>query len=80
MPARPLPPRGPQEDDPQRREPWLIEKLASMVGRTFGRDSFVSTYGGQGRGAVIVNGTLVARDGEPVSLEPLFAEHQAAAE
>src|SRR5947208_8898056 len=38
------------------RERWLIEKLASMVGRTFGRDSFVSTYGGQGRGAVIVNG------------------------
>jgi hypothetical protein len=38
------------------REPWLVEKLASMVGRTFGRDSFVSTYGGQGRGAVIVNG------------------------
>jgi hypothetical protein len=34
----------------------LIEKLASMVGRTFGRDSFVSTYGGQGRGAVIING------------------------
>jgi SAM-dependent methyltransferase len=38
------------------REPWLIEKLAGMVGRTFGRDSFVSTYGGQGRGAVIING------------------------
>jgi SAM-dependent methyltransferase len=38
------------------REPWLIEKLTSMVGRTFGRDSFVSTYGGQGRGAVIING------------------------
>lgn len=38
------------------REPWLIEKLASMVGRTFGRDSFVSTYGGRGRGAVIING------------------------
>jgi SAM-dependent methyltransferase len=38
------------------REPWLVEKLASMVGRTFGRESFVSTYGGQGRGAVIVNG------------------------
>jgi hypothetical protein len=34
----------------------LIEQLASMVGRTFGRDSFVSTYGGQGRGAVIING------------------------
>jgi SAM-dependent methyltransferase len=38
------------------REPWLVEKLASMVGHTFGRDSFVSTYGGQGRGAVIING------------------------
>ncbi|MDQ6656561.1 MAG: spermidine synthase, partial [Verrucomicrobiota bacterium] len=38
------------------REPWLIDKLATMVSRTFGRDSFVSTYGGQGRGAVIVNG------------------------
>jgi hypothetical protein len=38
------------------REPWLIEKLASMVGRTFGREAFVSTYGGQGRGAVIIDG------------------------
>ena len=38
------------------REPWLIEKLATMVSRTFRRDSFVSTYGGQGRGAVIING------------------------
>ena len=38
------------------REPWLIEKLAGMVGHAFGRDSFVSTYGGQGRGAVIING------------------------
>jgi hypothetical protein len=38
------------------REPWLIEKLATMVGRTFERESFVSTYGGQGRGAVIING------------------------
>jgi len=38
------------------REPWLIEKLAGMVSATFGRDSFVSTYGGQGRGAVIING------------------------
>ena len=38
------------------REPWLIEKLAGMVGQAFGRDSFVSTYGGQGRGAVIING------------------------
>jgi len=42
------------------REPWLIEKLAGMVTRTFGRDSFVSTYGGQGRGAVIINGPRVA--------------------
>ncbi len=38
------------------REPWLIEKLSTMVSRTFDRDSFVSTYGGQGRGAVIING------------------------
>ena len=43
------------------REPWLIEKLASMVGRTFGRESFVSTYGGQGRGAVIINGPRLSR-------------------
>ena len=42
------------------REPWLIEKLAGMVSRTFGRDSFVSTYGGQGRGAVIINGPGLA--------------------
>jgi hypothetical protein len=42
------------------REPWLIEKLASMVGRTFGRDSFVSTYGGHGRGAVIINGARLS--------------------
>jgi hypothetical protein len=38
------------------REPWLIEKLSDMVSRTFRRDSFVSTYGGKGRGAVIING------------------------
>ena len=38
------------------REPWLIEKLADMVSRAFGQDSFVSTYGGRGRGAVIING------------------------
>jgi len=42
------------------REPWLIEKLSSMVSRTFGRDSFVSTYGGAGRGAVIINGPRLA--------------------
>jgi hypothetical protein len=38
------------------REPWLIEKLAGMVSHTFVRESFVSTYGGEGRGAVIING------------------------
>ena len=42
------------------REGWLIEKLAGMVSRTFGRDSFVSTYGGVGRGAVIINGPRLA--------------------
>jgi hypothetical protein len=42
------------------REPWLIEKLAGMVSRTFGRESFVSTYGGEGRGAVIINGPRLA--------------------
>ncbi len=49
------------------REPWLIEKLAGMVSRTFGRDSFVSTYGGQGRGAVIINGPRLARISENVA-------------
>ncbi|MDQ6623115.1 MAG: spermidine synthase [Verrucomicrobiota bacterium] len=42
------------------REPWLIEKLAGMVSRVFGRPSFVSTYGGHGRGAVIINGPRLA--------------------
>jgi hypothetical protein len=42
------------------REPWLIQKLAGMVSRTFERDSFVSTYGGHGRGAVIINGPRLA--------------------
>ncbi len=39
------------------REPWLIEKLAGMVSRTFGQPSFVSTYGGHGRAAAIINGS-----------------------
>lgn len=43
------------------REPWLIEKLAGMVSHTFSRNSFVSTYGGQGRGAVIINGPRLAQ-------------------
>jgi hypothetical protein len=42
------------------RQGWLIEKLAGMVSRTFGRDSFISTYGGVGRGAVIINGPRLA--------------------
>ena len=42
------------------REPWLIEKLAGMVSRAFGQESFVSTYGGHGRGAVIINGPRLA--------------------
>ncbi|HKP93730.1 MAG TPA: hypothetical protein VJS88_07520, partial [Chthoniobacterales bacterium] len=42
------------------RQAWLIEKLAGMVSRTFGRDSFVSTYGQVGRGAVIINGPRLA--------------------
>lgn len=56
------------------REPWLIEKLAGMVSHTFGRDSFVSTYGGQGRGAVIINGprlaTSPAANGNPYREQP----------
>ena len=31
-----------------------------MVSRTFNRESFVSTYGGEGRGAVIINGPRLA--------------------
>ncbi|HEY0368279.1 MAG TPA: hypothetical protein VGC85_01660 [Chthoniobacterales bacterium] len=51
------------------REPWLIEKLASMVTRTFGRESFVSTYGGHGRGAVIINSSRLSE-------LPLTAYHE----
>jgi Spermine/spermidine synthase domain len=54
------------------REPWLIEKLAGMVSRTFGRDSFVSTYGGQGRGAVIINGPRLASS--PAASAPAYRE------
>ncbi|HYJ04123.1 MAG TPA: hypothetical protein VEX43_03255 [Chthoniobacterales bacterium] len=61
------------------REPWLIEKLASMVGRTFGRDSFVSTYGGQGRGAVIVNGPRLS-DIPPGTFGPYREEPSSASD
>ena len=42
------------------REPWLVEKLATMVGRVFGQDPLVSTYGGWGRAAVILAGPRLA--------------------
>ncbi len=58
------------------REPWLIEKLAGMVTRTFGRDSFVSTYGGEGRGAVIINSTRV--DALPAAERGPYREQPAA--
>src|SRR5207249_4555316 len=38
------------------REDWLVDNLAGMAGRAFGREPFVSTYGGWGRAAVIVAG------------------------
>ena len=38
------------------REPWLVDKLAGMVKMAFGQDTFVSTYGGWGRAAVIMDG------------------------
>src|SRR3954471_16128159 len=59
------------------REPWLIEKLAGMVSHTFGRDSFVSTYGGEGRGAVIINGPRLASS--PEANSPAYREGPLAA-
>jgi Spermidine synthase len=54
------------------RAPWLIQKLAGMVSRTCGRDSFVSTYGGEGRGAVIINGPRLATS--PAAKAPPYRE------
>src|SRR3954454_22872697 len=59
------------------REPWLIEKLAGMVSRTFGGESFVSTYGGEGRGAVIINGPRLASS--PAANAKPYREEPAAA-
>src|SRR4051812_5134679 len=59
------------------REPWLIAKLAGMVSRTFGRQSFVSTYGGEGRGAVIINGPRLAAS--PAANSAPYREEPAAA-
>ncbi len=39
------------------RTNWLVDKLVNMVGHTFNnQEPFVSTYGGRGRGAVIMDG------------------------
>jgi hypothetical protein len=42
------------------RQQWLIEKLADMVGHAFNQEPLVSTYGGWGRGAVIMDGPRLA--------------------
>jgi len=43
------------------RENWLVDKLVNMVGHTFNnQEPFVSTYGGTGRGAVIMDGPRLA--------------------
>ncbi len=38
------------------RTNWLLDKLVNMVGDTFSQEPFISTYGGYGRGAVIMAG------------------------
>src|SRR5207245_230310 len=42
------------------RTNWLIDKLVNMVGHTFNQEPLVSTYGGRGRGAVIMDGPRLA--------------------
>src|SRR5229473_4062284 len=43
------------------RENWLVDKLVNMVGHTFNnQEPFVSTYGGRGRGALIMDGPRLA--------------------
>src|SRR6266568_6047668 len=42
------------------RDDWLVEKLADMVGHAFNQEPLVSTYGGWGRGAVIMDGPRLA--------------------
>jgi acetyl-CoA carboxylase carboxyltransferase component len=77
-----LPPRGPQEDDPQRREPWLIEaiprnprktyKMRRIVDAVVDRDSFFEMQPLYGR-AVITG--LARLDGWPVAVmasDPLY--------
>jgi hypothetical protein len=38
------------------RTNWLLDKLVNMVGHTFSQEPLISTYGGRGRGAVIMAG------------------------
>jgi hypothetical protein len=39
---------------------WFIEKLAGMMERAFGTPPFISTYGGWGRAAVLMDGPRLA--------------------
>jgi hypothetical protein len=38
------------------RTNWLLDKLVNMVGHTFNQEPLISTYGGRGRGALIMAG------------------------
>jgi hypothetical protein len=42
------------------REPWLVDKLVNMAGHVFNHEPLVTTYGGWGRAAVIMEGSRLA--------------------
>lgn len=42
------------------REPWLVQKLVDMAGHSFNHEPLVTTYGGWGRAAVIMEGPRLA--------------------
>ncbi len=42
------------------REQWLVEKLVDMAGHAFNQEPLVTTYGGWGRAAVIMDGPRLA--------------------
>ncbi len=42
------------------REPWLIDKLTTMVSLAFNQEPYVQTYGGWGRAAVMMAGPRLA--------------------
>ena len=42
------------------RTNWLLDKLVNMVGHTFNQEPLISTYGGRGRGALIMAGPRLA--------------------